>query len=94
MRVPKRGLPREYLAKRDLDKFTALDLLSDLRSDEKGSSHPELRQALAEIAPSAMIFIPSRDGISHHPGEFSTDEQIVKGANVLLGTLAKLVARP
>ncbi len=50
-------------------------------------------QALSEAAPSAMIFIPSRDGISHHPDEFSTDEQIVRGANVLLGTLAKLVTR-
>ncbi|MGE0211870.1 MAG: Zn-dependent hydrolase [Parvibaculaceae bacterium] len=48
-------------------------------------------QAFAAIAPSAMLFIPSPNGISHHPDEFSTDDQIVRGANVLLRTLADLV---
>jgi hydantoinase/carbamoylase family amidase len=48
-------------------------------------------QALASIAPSAMLFIPSPNGFSHHPDEFSTDEQIVRGADVLLRTLERLV---
>jgi N-carbamoyl-L-amino-acid hydrolase len=31
-----------------------------------------------------MIFVPSVNGISHAPEEFSTPEAIAKGANVLL----------
>ena len=38
-----------------------------------------------------MIFIPSRDGISHNPAEFSSDEDIEKGAQVMLGTVQKLL---
>ena len=37
-----------------------------------------------------MIFIPSVDGISHSPKEFSTDEAVYKGANLLLNTILKL----
>ncbi len=31
-----------------------------------------------------MVFIPSIGGLSHNPAEFSTDEDMVKGANILL----------
>ncbi len=41
-------------------------------------------QSLAEITSSGMVFIPSRDGISHSPLEFSEWEDCVSGANVLL----------
>ncbi len=47
-------------------------------------------QEMARIGPAAMIFIPSRDGISHSPREFSKPEDINNGANVLLQTLLKL----
>lgn len=50
-------------------------------------------QEMAEICPIGMIFIPSRDGISHSPREFSTPEDITKGANVLLHSLIKLDAK-
>lgn len=49
-------------------------------------------QEIAHICPIGMIFIPSRDGISHSPREFSTPEDITNGANVLLHTLLKLDA--
>ena len=45
---------------------------------------------MAIIAPSGMIFIPSVDGISHSPKEFSTDEAVYKGVNILLNTILKL----
>ncbi len=45
---------------------------------------------IARLAPTSMIFIPSRGGISHDPREFSTIEQIARGAQVLLGTLVEL----
>ena len=38
-----------------------------------------------------MIFIPSKDGISHNPAEFSSTEDIEKGAQVMLGTVQKLL---
>ena len=47
-------------------------------------------QDMAIIVPSGMIFIPSVDGISHSPKEFSSDEDVYKGANILLNTIIKL----
>jgi beta-ureidopropionase / N-carbamoyl-L-amino-acid hydrolase len=44
-------------------------------------------QALAQIGPMGMIFIPSVGGISHSPKEFSHPADIVNGANVLLGAV-------
>lgn len=49
-------------------------------------------QSLKHIAPLGMIFVPSRDGVSHAPSEFTSEEQITNGANVLLQTLLKLDA--
>jgi N-carbamoyl-L-amino-acid hydrolase len=36
-----------------------------------------------------MIFIPSHEGISHSPLEFTRPEHIEAGANVLLGALLR-----
>jgi beta-ureidopropionase / N-carbamoyl-L-amino-acid hydrolase len=49
-------------------------------------------QEVANLCPIGMIFIPSRDGISHSPREFSTPEAITNGANVLLHSLLTLDA--
>jgi len=49
-------------------------------------------QAIARIAPIGMIFIPSQDGISHTPREYSRRVDIINGANVYLHTLLKLDA--
>jgi N-carbamoyl-L-amino-acid hydrolase len=45
---------------------------------------------LSRIAPSAMIFIPCKDGVSHHEDESITSDQAAAGANVLLHTLMEL----
>jgi N-carbamoyl-L-amino-acid hydrolase len=47
-------------------------------------------QEMARIAPMGMIFIPSKDGISHAPSEYSSPEDIANGANVLLHTILQL----
>ncbi|MGQ0647370.1 MAG: M20 family metallo-hydrolase [Gemmatimonadaceae bacterium] len=47
-------------------------------------------QHMARICPSAMIFIPSLKGISHAPQEFSSAQDIINGANVLLRTILAL----
>lgn len=46
-------------------------------------------QMIARIAPTAMIFVPSRGGISHNPREHTDDAQLVGGANVLLDVVLK-----
>jgi N-carbamoyl-L-amino-acid hydrolase len=47
-------------------------------------------QVVGKVAPAGMIFVPSRDGRSHSPLEFTADEDIERGANVLLHTLLEL----
>jgi N-carbamoyl-L-amino-acid hydrolase len=44
-------------------------------------------QAIAAITPAAMLFVPSVDGISHAPAEYSTPEDCANGAQVLLNAL-------
>jgi beta-ureidopropionase / N-carbamoyl-L-amino-acid hydrolase len=39
---------------------------------------------IARVAPTAMIFVPCRGGISHNEAEFTSKEQCAKGAQVLL----------
>jgi N-carbamoyl-L-amino-acid hydrolase len=40
-----------------------------------------------------MIFIPSRDGISHSPLEYSEWDDCVNGANVLLRAALKMATK-
>jgi len=42
------------------------------------------------IAPTAMLFIPCRGGVSHRPDEYASPEWIGGGVHVLARTLAKL----
>jgi N-carbamoyl-L-amino-acid hydrolase len=44
-------------------------------------------QEMARLAPMGMIFIPSVGGVSHSPAEHSRPEDVINGANVLLGAL-------
>src|SRR5215470_16137720 len=66
----------------------AMSLSLSTKSMPSGAGHDG--QELADICPIGMIFIPSRDGISHSPREFSKPEDIANGANVLLQSLLKL----
>ncbi|WP_439106115.1 Zn-dependent hydrolase [Congregibacter sp.] len=71
--------------------------LIESSSDSLGLSHQRMpsgaghdAQSLGPISPIGMIFVPSRDGISHAPAEYTSPEQITNGANVLLRTLVSL----
>ena len=44
---------------------------------------------LAHVAPTAMIFVPCKDGLSHNEEESILEEDAEKGANVLLGAVLK-----
>ncbi len=45
---------------------------------------------MAQLCPTAMIFVPSENGYSHRPEEYTTDEEIARGVEVLALTMAKL----
>lgn len=73
---------------RDLVEAEARELgLSTLRMPS-GAGHDA--QSIAAFAPVGMIFVPSRDGISHAPEEFTAPEEVARGADVLLRTLLAL----
>ena len=62
-----------------------------LKSKRMTSGAGHDAQMMARISPTAMIFVPSVDGISHNPGEFTSDADLAAGANVLLDVVANLV---
>jgi len=45
---------------------------------------------IAEIAEAGMIFVPSRDGLSHCPQEYTRLEDIALGCEILLATVVEL----
>jgi beta-ureidopropionase / N-carbamoyl-L-amino-acid hydrolase len=47
-------------------------------------------QVMAKITEAGMIFVPSHQGRSHSPAEFTDWEHIERGANVLLHSLLRL----
>ncbi|WP_176083573.1 Zn-dependent hydrolase [Martelella sp. HB161492] len=49
-------------------------------------------QTMMALCPSAMIFVPSRNGISHAPEEHSEWADIEKGAQLMLSALMRLSA--
>jgi N-carbamoyl-L-amino-acid hydrolase len=40
-----------------------------------------------------MIFVPSRDGISHSPLEYTSPEQVASGAEILYRAILRLDAQ-
>ena len=47
-------------------------------------------QVMAAITKAGMFFVPSVDGISHNPQEFTSDEDCINAGNVLLHTVLNL----
>jgi len=45
---------------------------------------------MSRIAPVGMLFVPSKNGYSHRPDEYSSPEDLARGALVLAETLAAL----
>ncbi len=48
---------------------------------------------LSRLAPTAMLFIPCRGGVSHRPDEYASPEAIANGTLVLAEALAELANR-
>jgi beta-ureidopropionase / N-carbamoyl-L-amino-acid hydrolase len=53
-----------------------------------GAGHDAV--AIATVAPTAMIFVPCKEGISHNEAESATPADCEAGANVLLHTVLRL----
>lgn len=53
-----------------------------------GAGHDAVN--LAPLMPTAMIFVPSKDGLSHNPAEYTPDADCVLGAGLLLGAIRHL----
>ena len=73
-----------------------INLISEVSDDlgytsmlmPSGAGHDS--QTMALIAPTAMIFAPSKDGISHSPKEYTNFEMLEKTTNVMLNTILKI----
>ncbi|MEQ9124895.1 MAG: M20/M25/M40 family metallo-hydrolase, partial [Alphaproteobacteria bacterium] len=50
-----------------------------------GAGHDAVH--VSRIAPTAMIFIPCKDGISHNEAEYASPEALAAGADVLLASM-------
>jgi ureidoglycolate amidohydrolase len=48
---------------------------------------------MSRFAPTAMLFIPCRGGVSHRPDEYASPEAIAQGTLVLAETLAQLSSK-
>jgi hydantoinase/carbamoylase family amidase len=62
---------------------------ASVRRMPSGAGHDAM--VLAKYVPAAMLFVPSRAGISHSPDEYTAPEQCELGARVLTGTVRQLV---
>ncbi|MBU8877383.1 allantoate deiminase [Bacillus sp. FJAT-29790] len=47
-------------------------------------------QIFAKTIPAAMLFVPSRKGISHNPAEYTEPADLAEGVKALIGTLYEL----
>ena len=45
---------------------------------------------MARVCPTAMVFTPSVNGISHNPAEYTSPADLEAGTNVLLHTMLQL----
>jgi N-carbamoyl-L-amino-acid hydrolase len=80
--VPCSPLVREAIVR------SCIDLGLKFQTLPSGAGHDA--QMMATLAPTGMIFVPSRGGISHSPQEFTTSEDCAQGAQVLLETILHL----
>ena len=69
----------------------ATDLGLPVKRLPSGAGHDA--QIMAAVCPACMIFVPSSKGISHNVEEYTSPEDLIAGANVLLRLLFELAER-
>ncbi len=60
---------------------------SDMRRMTSGAGHDSV--FASRRCPTAMIFVPCNDGVSHHPEEWSEKDDCAIGASVLMGAVLR-----
>ena len=95
--VPEAVALRRVLSERKLPPRHAQDLLHAFRMDARKLRYLRMISRayhdslfMSRIAPTGMIFIPCRGGVSHRPDEYASPDAIAHGTAVLADTLASL----
>ena len=98
-----RGLAAEHVVTTDdLPCHCDAAITETIAEAVRGRNLPEFRMTsgayhdsllISEFVPIGMIFVPSRNGISHDPSEFTENADIVAGINVLADALLALSNR-
>lgn len=99
----KRGVKIEYhIDANDKPMFSnenLVELIEGVCEDKKlpyhkmnsGAYHDSLM--MAKLCPMAMIFVPSKDGISHDPDEYTSMDEIMEGVDVLCESVLRIANR-
>ena len=74
----------------ELVESTATALGHSVKRMPSGAGHDA--QMLARVCPTAMVFTPSKDGLSHNPAEYTAPADLEAGANVMLQVMLSLAA--
>jgi len=97
----RRGLQFEFTVQGEIEPVDSSERIVKILEEEadryelrslrmlSGAAHDA--QLVGRIAPMAMIFVPSRGGLSHSPAEWTAWEDIEAGARLMLAGLCKLV---
>lgn len=73
---------------RELSSTVCRELGLSYRVMSSGAGHDAA--ILARLVPAAMVFVPSRDGLSHVPEEWTSAADIARGVEVLAQTVLRL----
>lgn len=98
----KRGLTFEFFQLSEAEPVTLSKSIIDLLAEKareidleplkmiSGAGHDTA--LVAQLTEAGMIFVPSRDGLSHCPQEYTRLEDIARGCEILLATVVQLTA--
>lgn len=73
---------------RDITSAACRDLGVNARVMTSGAGHDA--QIINRLAPAGMLFVPSKDGLSHVPEEWTSASEIARGVEVLYHSLLRL----
>ncbi len=55
-----------------------------------GAGHDAI--PVSQVVPTAMLFVPSKGGLSHNEAEYTSPEELAAGCEVMLGAALKLAS--
>ncbi|WP_371018496.1 Zn-dependent hydrolase [Pseudalkalibacillus sp. JSM 102089] len=91
IRIEKLSDEQPVLLNKEIQQMLALsceEVSIDPLSIPSGAGHDAMN--MAELCPTGLMFIPSHKGISHHPLEYTSIDDLIKGINVLEKVIRRL----